>query len=204
MNTKKIKTWLKFILRNFFPLFKRLFKLVFRFSKLEIESAFEIKVEQENFNFSNVRVIKLESVLSVFAIRINELIIPVFKDGDYKITLPLKTNRNQIDITLFGIRNKSRIKIEKSENVYLDVKNENPKLKTIDSLKNTFQTIQVQLTKPELSQIVEPKEITQPLIIFQPNSISIKSFQVVSTEIKLKENLLDLDYQKFKENYQKS
>jgi hypothetical protein len=32
--------------------------------------------EQENFNFSNVRVIKLESVLSVFAIRINELIIP--------------------------------------------------------------------------------------------------------------------------------
>lgn len=203
MNTKKIKTWLKFILRNFFPLFKRLFKLVFRFSKLEIESAFEIKVEQENFNFSNVRVIKLESVLSVFAIRINELIIPVFKDGDYKITLPLKTNRNQIDITLFGIRNKSRIKIEKSENVYLDVKNENPKLKTIDSLKNTFQTIQVQLTKPELSQMVELKEITQPLIIFQPNSISIKSFQVVSAGIKLKENSLDLDFQKFKENYPK-
>jgi hypothetical protein len=204
MNTKKFKTWLKFILRNFFPLFKRLFKLVFRFSKLEIESAFEIKVEQENFNFSNVRVIKLESVLSVFAIRINELIIPVFKDGDYKITLPLKTNRNQIDITLFGIRNKSIIKIEKSENVYLGVKNEKPKLKKIANLKNTFQTIQVQLKKPELSQIVEPKEITQPLIVFQPISISIKSFQVVSTEIKLKENLLDLDFQKFKEIYTKN
>jgi hypothetical protein len=203
MNTKKFKTWLKFILRNFIPLIRRLFKLVFRFSKLEIESAFEIKVEQENFNFSNVRVIKLESVLSVFAIRINELIIPVFKDGDYKITLPLKSNRNEIDITLYGIRNKSRIQIEKSENVYLDVKNENPKLKTIANLKNTFQTIQVQLKKPELSQIVEPKEITQPLIVFQPISISIKSFQVVSTEIKLKENLLDLDFQKFKENYPK-
>lgn len=204
MNTKKFKTWLNFILRNFFPLIRRLFKLVFRFSKLEIESAFEVKVEQENFNFSNVRVIKLESVLSVFAIRINELIIPVFKDGDYKITLPLKTNRKQIDITLSGIRNKSRIKIEKSENVYLDVKNENPKLKTIDSLKNTFQTIQVQLTKPELSQMVELKEITQPKIVFKPNSISIKSFQVVSTKPILKENSLDLDYQKFKENYQKS
>jgi hypothetical protein len=181
-----------------------LFKLVLRFSKLEIESAFEVKVEQENFNFSNIRVIKLESVLSVFAIRINELIIPVFKDGDYKITLPLKSNRNEIDITLYGIRNKSRIQIEKSENVYLDVKNENPKLKTIVSLKNTFQTMQVQLTKPELSQMVELKEITQPKIVFKPNSISFKSFQVVSTEIKLKENLLDLDYQKFKENYTKN
>jgi hypothetical protein len=141
--------------------------------------------------------------LSVFAIRINELIIPVFKDGDYKITLPLKTNRNQIDITLFGIRNKSIIKIEKSENVYLGVKNENPKLKTIANLKNTFQTIQVQLKKTELSQIAKIKEITQPQIVVIPNSISIKSFQVVSTEIKLKENLLDLDYQKFKENYPK-
>lgn len=204
MNTKKFKTWLKFILRNFFPLIRRLFKLVLRFSKLEIESAFEVKVEQENFNFSNIRVIKLESVLSVFAIRINELIIPVFKDGDYKITLPLKSNRNEIDITLYGIRNKSRIQIEKSENVYLDVKNENPKLKTIDNLKNTFQTIEVQLKKTELSQITKLNEITKPKIVFKPNSISIKSFQVVSTKPILKENSLDLDYQKFKENYQKS
>ena len=82
--------------------------------------------------------------------------------------------------------------------------NENPKLKTIANLKNTFQTIQVQLKKTELSQITKLNEITKPKIVFKPNSISIKSFQVVSTKPILKENSLDLDYQKFKENYQKS
>ena len=106
--------------------------------------------------------------------------------------------------SLYGIRNKSRIKIEKSENVYLDVKNENPKFRTINNLKNTFQSVDFQLKKAELSQIAKLKEITQPQIVVIPNSISIKSFQVVSTEIKLKENLLDLDFQKFKENYPKT
>lgn len=200
---KNIKLWIYLILRNFFPLLMRLFKLVFRFSKLEFFEIFEVKNRDDNFNYSNVRMVKLEGLLSVFAIRINELIIPITKDGDFLITLPLKSNRNQIDITLYGIRNKSRVQIEKSENVYLDVKNENPKFKTIDNLKNTFQTIEVQLKKVELSQIAKLKEITQPQIVFKPNSISIKSFQVVSTEIKLKENLLDLDFQKFKENYPK-
>jgi hypothetical protein len=148
--------------------------------------------------------VKLEGLLSVFAIRINELIIPITKDGDFQITLPLKSNRNHIDITLYGIRNKSRIQIEKSENIYLEVKNENPKFRTINNLKNTFQSVDFQLKKAELSQIAKLKEITQPQIVFIPNSISIKSFQVVSTEIKLKENLLDLDFQKFKENYPKT
>jgi hypothetical protein len=204
MNTKKFKTWLKFILRNFIPLSLRLFKLAYRFSKLEYTDVFEVKDVHEKFNYSNARVIKLEGVLSVFAIRVNEIIISIPKDGDFQITLPLKSNRDQIEITLFGIRNKSIIKIEKSENVYLGVKKEKPKLKTINNLKNTFKLLEVKLIKTELTQNTVSTEITQPKIIFKPISIFNKSFQVISTEIKLKENLLALDYQKFKEIYTKN
>lgn len=89
-------------IRNFVPLTKRIFPLIFKKrKKLEID----IQIKEQNKNFNSIINLEL-NLTDVFFIQINDNIYPILhKNCSLNITLPLKTQNQKFKIKAIGFFN---------------------------------------------------------------------------------------------------
>ncbi len=89
-------------IRNFVPLTKRIFTLLFKKRK---KPEIDIQIKEQNKNFNSIINLEL-NLTDVFFIQINDNIYPILhKNCSLNITLPLKTQNQKFKIKAIGFFN---------------------------------------------------------------------------------------------------
>jgi hypothetical protein len=89
-------------IRNFVPLTKRIFTLLFKRRK---KPEIDIQIKEQNKNFNSIINLEL-NLTDVFFIQINDNIYPILhKNCSLNITLPLKTQNQKFKIKAIGFFN---------------------------------------------------------------------------------------------------
>ena len=87
-------------IRNFVPLTKRIFPLIFKKRK---KPEIDIQIKEQNKNFNSIINLEL-NLTDVFFIQINDNIYPILhKNCSLNITLPLKTQNQKFKIKAIGL-----------------------------------------------------------------------------------------------------
>ena len=89
-------------IRNFVPLTKRIFTLLFKKRK---KTEIDIQIKEQNKNFNSIINLEL-NLTDVFFIQINDNLYPILhKNCSLNITLPLKTQNQKFKIKAIGFFN---------------------------------------------------------------------------------------------------